>query len=102
MQRVPGCGFRLARGSSLSANASPDPQPATRNGNAQDAHFAPLIFGNSRQHAAQHEAVRARHGSSFPHPTHHDGRTIRSASRPTNDNALASVRTRTFYEESSL
>jgi hypothetical protein len=66
------------------------------NGNAHDAHFAPVIFGRFAQHSPQHDAFRSRHGSSRPQATHQEGRTIRSASRPTNDNALASVRTRTF------
>ena len=65
-------------------------------GNAHEAHLGSLIFGSALQQSPQHDAVRSRHGSSFPQATHHDGRTIRSASRPTNDNALASVRTRTF------
>lgn len=66
------------------------------NGNAHEAHFGPSMRGREVQHAEQQEAVRSRHGSSFPQATHHDGRTIRSASRPTNVKALASVRTRTF------
>jgi len=70
-------------------------------GSAHERHFVPVIRGRSAQHPAQQLALRFRHGRSFPQATHHDGRTIRSASRPTNDNALASVRTRTFYEGSS-
>lgn len=66
------------------------------NGNAHDAHFDPSMRGNASQQGRQHDAFRSLHGSSRSHATHQEGRTIRSASRPTNDNALASVRTRTF------
>jgi hypothetical protein len=41
-----------------------------------------VIFGKELQQVAQHDAVRSSHGSSFSQATHHDGRTIRSASRP--------------------
>jgi hypothetical protein len=43
------------------------------------------------QQAAQHDAVRSRQGSSDLQAAHHDGRTIRSASRPTIDNAPRSL-----------
>jgi len=67
-------------------------------GRAQELHFTVVICGSEDQHGPQTEAVRSRHGSSFPQATHHDGRTIRSASRPTNDNALARLLdTRTLY-----
>ena len=69
---------------------------ATGNGSAHDTHFARVIFGRFAQHSAQQEAVRSRHGSSLPQATHQEGRTILSASRPTIDKALASVRTRLF------
>jgi len=60
-------------------------------GCAQEQHFALVIFGNAAQHEAQQEAVRSRHGSSISQAAHHDGRTIRSASRPTIDNAPRSL-----------
>lgn len=90
----------VARGPS-SVTASVDPKPAATGdcpgrGNAHDQHFGVVIFGRAAQQGPQQDAVRSRHGSSFPQATHHDGRTIRSASRPTRDNALASVRTRSF------
>lgn len=94
---VAGCGLRVTRASPQDPGCSRNSQPATwnsGNGNAHEPHFTPSIRGSARQHAAQQEAVRSLQGSSFPQATHHDGRTIRSASRPTNDNALASVRTR--------
>lgn len=58
-------------------------------GSAQEEHFEEVISGSASQHAAQHEPVRARHGSSASQTTHHDGRTIRSVWRPSRDNALA-------------
>ena len=61
------------------------------NGCAHERHFAVLIFGSAVQHEAQQEAVRSRHGSSESQAAHHDGRTIRSASRPTIDNAPRSL-----------
>jgi hypothetical protein len=54
-------------------------------------HLPDAIFGNDPQHSAHTDAVRSRHGSSISHATHHDGRTIRSASRPTIDNAPRSL-----------
>jgi hypothetical protein len=70
---------------------------ATGAGCAHEVHFAVVIFGRDDQQDVQQEAVRSRHGSSRWQTTHHDGRTIRSASRPTNDNALTSfVCTRTL------
>jgi len=60
-------------------------------GCAHETHFAPVIFGNADQQEAQQDAVRSRHGSSRSQATHHDGRTICNASRPTNDNAFAMV-----------
>ena len=66
-------------------------------GCAQEGHFGVVIFASADQQPAQQEAVRSRHGSSPSQTTHHDGRTIRSASRPTIDNALASLLcTRTY------
>jgi hypothetical protein len=49
------------------------------------------IFGSDAQHFAQHDAVRSRQGSSISQATHQLGRTIRSASRPTIDNAPRSL-----------
>lgn len=67
-------------------------------GSAQEVHFAAVILGSADQHDAQQEAVRSRQGSSRRQATHHDGRTIRSASRPTNDKALLTMlRTRALY-----
>ena len=67
-------------------------------GSAQEVHLARVIRGSDDQQLAQQEAVRSRHGSSPSQTTHQDGRTIRSASRPTIDNALASLLcTRTLY-----
>lgn len=63
--------------------------PLPTSGIAHDVHFAPSIFGSALQHVAQQEAVRARHGNSRSQAMHHDGRTIRSASRPRKDNAFA-------------
>ena len=65
-------------------------------GNAQDVHLGVVIFASEDQQEPQQEAFRSRHGSSESQTTHHDGRTIRSASRPTIDNALASLCTRAF------
>lgn len=65
-------------------------------GSAQDSHFAASIRGRASQHERQQDAFRSLHGSSRSQATHQEGRTIRSASRPTNDNAVASVRTRPF------
>ena len=58
---------------------------------AQERHFAVVIFGNEAQQEAQQEDVRSRHGSSDSQAAHQDGRTIRSASRPTIDNAPRSL-----------
>jgi hypothetical protein len=60
-------------------------------GNAHERHFATVIFAREDQQEAQQEAVRSRHGSSRSQAAHHDGRTIRSASRPTIDNAPRSL-----------
>jgi hypothetical protein len=69
-------------------------------GSAQEVHFTPVILGNAAQHERQQEAVRLRHGSSPPQATHHDGRTIRAASRPRKDSAPAIVDcTPPFYRE---
>ena len=70
--------------------------PATGMGIAHDGHFGEVIFASAAQQEPQHEAVRSRHGSSESQTTHHDGRTIRSASRPTIDKAPASLCTRAF------
>ncbi len=70
--------------------------PATGTGIAQEEHFGVAIFASEDQHEPQQEAVRSAHGSSESQTTHHDGRTIRTASRPTIDNALASLCTRAF------
>lgn len=59
---------------------------------AQERHFAVVIFGSDAQQEAQQEAVRSRHGSSDWQAAHQEGRTIRSASRPTIDNAPRSLR----------
>jgi|ERR1051326_1170187 hypothetical protein len=56
-------------------------------GSAHDSHFTLVIFGSALQQVAQQEAVRSRQGSSPPQTAHHDGRTIRAASRPKNDSA---------------
>jgi hypothetical protein len=54
--------------------------------------------GSASQQSRQHDATRASQSSSLPQATHHDGRTIRSASRPKYDNALATrLGTRTLY-----
>jgi hypothetical protein len=58
---------------------------------AQDRHFAVFIFGRDAQQEAQQEEVRSRHGSSDSQAAHQEGRTIRSASRPTIDNAPRSL-----------
>ena len=60
-------------------------------GSAQERHFEAEILGSDDQQGVQQEAVRSRQPSAPPQTTHHDGRTIRSASRPTNDSALASL-----------
>ena len=65
-------------------------------GSAQEVHFGVVIFASCDQQEPQHEAVRSRQGSSDSQTTHHDGRTIRTASRPTIDNALASLCTNEF------
>lgn len=67
-------------------------------GSAHETHFPIVIFGIASQQSRQHDATRASHSSSLPQATHHDGRTIRSASRPKYDNALATrLGTRTLY-----
>jgi len=40
------------------------------------------MAGSAAQHAAQQDAVRARHGNSPPQATHEACRTIRAVSRP--------------------
>ena len=65
-------------------------------GSAQEVHFAVVIRASADQQAPQQEAVRSRQGSSDSQTTHHEGRTIRTASRPTTDNALASLYTNEF------
>jgi hypothetical protein len=62
--------------------------PPEGSGSAQVRHFGVTIFGSDDQQPAQQEAVRARQGSSRSQTMHQEGRTIRSASRPTTDNAL--------------
>jgi len=57
-------------------------------GNAQELQRAVSMRGSDAQQFAQQDAVRSRHGSSASQTRHHDGRTIRSVWRPTNDNAL--------------
>ena len=54
-------------------------------GSAHDEHFDDAIAGSDAQHSAQHDAVRARHGSSRSQTTHAACRTIRAVSRPNND-----------------
>ena len=72
-------------------------------GRAQERHFPQSIFESAAQQRAQQEAVRSRHGSSASQTMHHDGRTIRSASRPKYDNALATrLGTRTLYSSELL
>jgi hypothetical protein len=58
---------------------------------AQERHLAVVIFGREAQQEEQQEEVRSRHGSSDSQAAHQDGRTIRSASRPTIDNAPRSL-----------
>jgi hypothetical protein len=58
---------------------------------AQERHFAVVILGREAQQEAQQDDVRSRQGSSDPQAAHQDGRTIRSASRPTIDNAPRSL-----------
>lgn len=65
--------------------------PAMVAGWAQERHLAVVIFGSEAQQEAQQEDVLSRHGSSESQATHQDGRTIRSASRPTIDNAPRSL-----------
>ena len=75
---------------------------STGSGWAHETHFTPVIFGSADQQAPQQEAVRSRHGSSRWQATHHDGRTILSASRPTNDKAFVSVlRTRAIVRSTT-
>ena len=72
--------------------------PQAPSGSAHETHLAVSILGNAVQHAAQHDATRASQESSSPQATHHDGRTIRTASRPKYDKALAiRVGTRQLY-----
>lgn len=65
-------------------------------GSAQEVHFGVVIFASAAQQVPQQEAVRSRQGSSDSQTTHQEGRTIRIASRPTTDNALASLCTNEF------
>jgi hypothetical protein len=50
-----------------------------------------VIFGSEAQQEAQQDEVRSRQGSSESQAAHQDGRTIRSASRPTIDSAPRSL-----------
>ena len=68
--------------------------PATGTGMAHETHLGVVIRGSDDQHERQQEAVRSAQGSSESQTAHQEGRTIRSASRPTIDNALASLCTR--------
>lgn len=70
--------------------------PSTGTGIAHEAHLGEVIFASAVQQGPQQEALRSRQGSSQSQTTHHDGRTIRTASRPTIDKALASLCTRAF------
>jgi hypothetical protein len=54
-------------------------------GSAHEAHLDDLIAGSEAQQSAQHDAVRARHGSSPSQTTQAACRTIRAVSRPNND-----------------
>jgi hypothetical protein len=54
-------------------------------GSAHDLHFAEVMAGSAAQQSAQHEAVRARHGSSRWQTTQPACRTIRAVSRPNMD-----------------
>lgn len=54
-------------------------------GRAHDTHFGDPRGGSVAQHAPQHEAVRARHGSSRSQTTQAACRTIRAVSRPNID-----------------
>ena len=71
-------------------------EPADGRGIAQEVHFGVVIFASPDQQDAQQDAVRSRQGSSDSQTTHQEGRTIRTASRPTIDNALASLCTNEF------
>ena len=55
-------------------------------GIAQERHLAPGMRGRERQQSAQQEAVRSRHGSSRSQTTHHDGKSVRTASRAASEN----------------
>jgi len=55
-------------------------------GSAQERHFAPVIRGSDCQQSAQHDAVRALHGSCRSQTMHHDGRIVRNASRASSEN----------------
>ena len=59
--------------------------PSKAIGSAHDAQMAVVIFGSAAQHPAQHDAVRARHGSSPSQTTQAACRTIRAVSRPNID-----------------
>jgi len=54
-------------------------------GSAHDAHCGDVMAGSADQQSAQHDAVRARHGSSRSQTTHAACRTIRAVSRPNID-----------------
>ena len=54
-------------------------------GSAQEAHFGEAMAGSADQQAAQHDAVRARQGSSRSQTTQAACRTIRAVSRPNRD-----------------
>jgi hypothetical protein len=60
-------------------------------GIAHERHFPDVIRGSDDQQDAQQEAMRSRHGRLPPQTTHHEGRTIRSASRPIIDSVLLSI-----------
>src|SRR5207248_3574378 len=57
------------------------------NGKAHELHFTPVIDASPDQHEAQHDAFRARHGSSRPQTTQPACRTIRAVSRPNKESA---------------
>jgi hypothetical protein len=60
-------------------------------GRAHDAHLGEVMAGSSDQQSAQHDAVRARHGSSRSQTTHAACRTIRAVSRPNNDSVCSTA-----------
>jgi hypothetical protein len=58
------------------------PGSSPLHGAAQKRHFDGEMAGSDSQHAAQHDAVRARQGNSSPQTTHEACRTILAVSRP--------------------